>query len=63
MTALKLLHYFKADMQVLDSAKMLPLHRAVCASQAMLSACSEVFCEASVVEFLIEQRSDPQALS
>ncbi|CAE7694932.1 PAT24 [Symbiodinium sp. CCMP2456] len=49
LTALKLLHYFKADLQALDSAKMLPLHRAVCASQA------------SVVEFLVEQKSDIQA--
>lgn len=49
LTALKLLHYFKADLQVLDTAKMLPLHRAVCASQF------------SVVEFLVEQKCDPQA--
>mmetsp|Transcript_32283 Transcript_32283/g.77097 ORF Transcript_32283/g.77097 Transcript_32283/m.77097 type:complete len:607 (-) Transcript_32283:109-1929(-) len=49
LTALKLLHYFKADLQALDSAKMLPLHRAVCASQT------------SVVEFLVEQKSQPQA--
>lgn len=49
LTALKLLHYFKADLQVLDSAKMLPLHRAVCASQG------------SVVEFLVEHKSDLQA--
>ncbi|CAK9028237.1 unnamed protein product [Durusdinium trenchii] len=49
LTALKLLHYFKADLQVLDNAKMLPLHRAVCAAQT------------AVVEFLVEQKSDPQA--
>eukprot|EP00913_Durusdinium_trenchii_P016208 g15232.t1 len=45
----RLLHYFKADLQVLDNAKMLPLHRAVCAAQT------------AVVEFLVEQKSDPQA--
>lgn len=29
-------HRFQADLQVLDTAKMLPLHRAVCASQATI---------------------------
>lgn len=47
--ALKFLHYFKADLNVVDSAKMLPLHRACCASQAV------------VAEFLIENKSDPEA--
>ncbi|CAE8633064.1 unnamed protein product, partial [Polarella glacialis] len=36
IVALKLLDYFQADLQVLDSAKMLPLHRAVCASQGIV---------------------------
>lgn len=49
LTALKLLTYFKADLSALDSSKMMPLHRAVCASQSM------------VVEFLITQKSDPHA--
>jgi hypothetical protein len=49
LTALKLLDYFQADLNVLDSAKMLPLHRAVCASQP------------SVVEFLMEKKCDPLA--
>eukprot|EP00418_Pyrodinium_bahamense_P082143 CAMPEP_0179051544 /NCGR_PEP_ID=MMETSP0796-20121207/21300_1 /TAXON_ID=73915 /ORGANISM="Pyrodinium bahamense, Strain pbaha01" /LENGTH=586 /DNA_ID=CAMNT_0020748089 /DNA_START=66 /DNA_END=1826 /DNA_ORIENTATION=+ len=46
ITALKLLDYFEADMCALDNTKMLPLHRAVCASQAQ------------VIEFLLEKRSD-----
>merc|ERR1712157_12061 len=45
-TALKLLDYFGADMTALDRQKMLPLHRAVCASQV------------SVVKFLVERKSD-----
>mmetsp|Transcript_91317 Transcript_91317/g.212402 ORF Transcript_91317/g.212402 Transcript_91317/m.212402 type:complete len:593 (+) Transcript_91317:50-1828(+) len=47
LTALKLLDYFGADMVSLDNSKMLPLHRAVCASQGQ------------VIEFLLEKRSDP----
>lgn len=46
LTALKLLDYFGADLLALDNSKMMPLHRAVCASQAQ------------VVEFLLEKRSD-----
>mmetsp|Transcript_55859 Transcript_55859/g.149522 ORF Transcript_55859/g.149522 Transcript_55859/m.149522 type:complete len:592 (-) Transcript_55859:145-1920(-) len=46
LTALKLLDYFGADLLALDNSKMLPLHRAVCASQAQ------------VIEFLLEKRSD-----
>jgi hypothetical protein len=46
LTSLKLLDYFGADLQSLDSAKMLPIHRATCASQF------------SVIEFLVEKRSD-----
>lgn len=38
--------YFGADLLALDNSKMLPLHRAVCASQAQ------------VIEFLLEKRSD-----
>lgn len=49
ITSLKLLNYFKSDFNALDSSKMMPLHRAVCASQSV------------VVEFLLEQKSDPQA--
>mmetsp|Transcript_45471 Transcript_45471/g.131645 ORF Transcript_45471/g.131645 Transcript_45471/m.131645 type:complete len:608 (+) Transcript_45471:36-1859(+) len=46
LTALKLLDYFEASLLALDNAKMLPLHRAVCASQPQ------------VIEFLLEKRSD-----
>jgi len=46
-TALKLLEYFGADMTQRDHSKMLPLHRAVCASQA------------AVIEVLIEAGCDP----
>eukprot|EP00930_Biecheleria_cincta_P047527 TRINITY_DN32961_c0_g1_i1.p1 TRINITY_DN32961_c0_g1~~TRINITY_DN32961_c0_g1_i1.p1 ORF type:complete len:627 (-),score=124.81 TRINITY_DN32961_c0_g1_i1:92-1972(-) len=49
LTALKLLNYFNTDLNALDSSKMLPLHRAVCASQSI------------VVDFLIEHKSDPHA--
>merc|ERR1719428_2050039 len=48
-TALKLLDYFGADLKALDSQKMLPLHRAVCASQV------------SVVKFLLDKKSDLNA--
>jgi palmitoyltransferase len=46
-TSLRLLGYFGADLLALDSQDMLPLHRAMCSSQAM-----------NVVEYLLEQRSD-----
>jgi len=47
ITALKLLEYFDADLLSLDGAQMLPLHRAVCASQY------------AVLEFLVDKGSDP----
>lgn len=47
MTALKFLEYFEADILALDGQKMLPMHRAVRASQHL------------VLEFLMEKRSDP----
>jgi ankyrin repeat protein len=47
LTGLKLLVEFRADLQVLDNSKMLPLHRAVYA------------CKPNVVPYLIESRSDP----
>jgi len=46
LTALKFLDYFGADLTALDNAEMLPLHRAVSASQPQ------------VLEFLLEKRSD-----
>eukprot|EP00929_Paragymnodinium_shiwhaense_P034330 TRINITY_DN18703_c0_g1_i1.p1 TRINITY_DN18703_c0_g1~~TRINITY_DN18703_c0_g1_i1.p1 ORF type:complete len:615 (+),score=115.78 TRINITY_DN18703_c0_g1_i1:87-1931(+) len=45
-TGLKLLDYFGADMLALDNASMLPLHRAVSASQAC------------VLKLLVEKKSD-----
>jgi len=47
LTGLKFLDYFGADLQKLDGSKMLPLHRATLA------------CQAPVIEFLLEKRSDP----
>lgn len=47
LTALKLIVEFKADLQVLDNAQMLPLHRAVYGSQPI------------VVTYLLESLSDP----
>merc|ERR1719296_321747 len=49
LTALKLLDYFGADLQRLDNAGMLPLHRATCASEAL------------VIEYLVEKKSDLMA--
>jgi len=47
LTSLRLLDYFNADLLAVDNAGMLPLHRAVSAS------------EGAVIEFLMEKRSDP----
>lgn len=46
--ALKLLDYFGADLTATDNTEMMPLHRAVSASQP------------PVIEFLLEKRADPQ---
>mmetsp|Transcript_15168 Transcript_15168/g.34563 ORF Transcript_15168/g.34563 Transcript_15168/m.34563 type:complete len:582 (-) Transcript_15168:58-1803(-) len=47
LTSLKLLDYFGAEIVRKDNTQMLPLHRAVCASQA------------AVIEFLVEVGCDP----
>lgn len=46
LTALKFLHYFGANLQEVDNAGMLPIHRATCANEAM------------TIEFLAEKKAD-----